>query len=174
MNFNKKIYFVFFLWIIFFFLLLKIGVFFFVGEFKNFSQNIVLQKKVQNLLELRIKDFENFQKNHFFYQSIFKKIENSFVNKEAPIEFMEFLEKEAKDASLSIKISPFVVSAKEKGYWVSLGFQILLQGNFSNCLRFLERVEQSPWLVEILQINVEKISEINDVRFSLKIKVFTK
>jgi len=25
-----------------------------------------------------------------------------------------------------------------------------------------------------LQINVEKISEINDVRFSLKIKVFTK
>lgn len=174
MNFNKKIYFIFFLWVVIFFLLLKFGVIFFAGEFKTFSQDIASQKKAQGLLESRIKDFTNFQKNYSFYQPIFEKLENSFVDKEAPIEFIEFLEKEANDANLAIKISPSTVNSKEKENWIPIGFQILLQGNFSNGLRFLERLEQCPWLVEILRVNIEKIPENNNIKLTLEIKVFAK
>lgn len=185
MNFNKKICFIFFLWVALFCFLLKLGIFFFIGELKGLSQSIILQRKVQNLLESRIEDFKGFQKNYSFYYPVFEKIENSFVDKEAPIEFIEFLEKEAKDANLSIKISPLAVDSGKKETWISMGFQVLLQGNFLNSLRFLERLEQCPWLVEILQVKIEKISEngkigepknleTNNAQFSLEIKVFSR
>jgi hypothetical protein len=177
MNFNKNTYtyFIFFLWIALFCFLLRFGIFFFVGEFRELSRGIVLQKKVQNLIESRIKDYENFIDNYSFYEPVFEKIENSFVDKKAPIEFIEFLEKEANDANLSIKIFSLVVdNSEKKENWTPIGFQILLEGNFSNGLRFLERIERCPWLVEISQLNVEKNSENNNVKFSMEIRVLAR
>jgi len=70
--------------------------------------------------------------------------------------------------------------------WESIGFQILLTGSFPNCLKFLEKLQISPWLLEIQMTEVKRITEkelqleelkdfsLGDVFFSIILKVYTK
>lgn len=181
---KNKIYLI----VIFLVLLLEVSTKFFLNslaELRSLSQRVIFQKKVEKLLELRVKNFENFQKNLPVFEEISQKIESSFVRKDAPIKFIEFLEKLAKDARISLKIKPLDLKKKENDLWEPVGFQITLLGKFSQCLRFLEKLERAPWLVEIYQLSIDRITEeklrfkefqdlkTGDVSFSLSFKTFS-
>jgi len=113
-----------------------------------------------------------------------EKIDDLFADPEVPIEFINFLEKNAGKSQLSIEISP--MAKKETEPWPSLSFQISTVGSFSNFLKFLEKLETGPYLIEISNLNVKKITEkelrsekfetfsLSDVNALFLIKVLTR
>jgi len=184
---NKRtIYAVLIIWVLIFGLLIRFGLLPLFEDVEENSRELAFQKEALQFLEFRIEDFEHFKENYSYYQSVLEKIDNSFVNQEVPIEFIEFLEKEAEKSGLSIRISPLTVARGGGDLGSPVGFQISLMGNFPDCLRFLERLEQSSFFVEISQLNISKASvkktmktgletvETGDVSFILKIKAFSK
>ena len=182
---KKKIYLILIIWVVLFGILIRFGLLFFIREFEKTSQGLAFQKRALQFFQLRIEDFENFQKNYSLYQPVFEKIDSSFVNREVPIEFIKFLEEEAKSSDLLIEISPLGIKPTKTDPWIPVGFQVSLEGPFSNCLRFLERLEQSSFFVEINQLDVRRIEEkkarlkeseglkTGDVSFILKFKAFS-
>jgi len=175
MSNNKKIYLALILWIVFFGILVNFYLIPSIRDLKEYCQRLAFQDKTQKFLEFRIEDFKNFQKKYPFYQPLLKKMENSFIDTETPIEFIDFLEQEAQKANISIYISPFSkVKTARNDFWKVINFKLTVKGDFSNCLKFLEKLEQSFWLIEITEVRVEKLQEEKGVNFSLNFNFFSK
>ncbi|MDI6883307.1 MAG: hypothetical protein QMC93_02430 [Patescibacteria group bacterium] len=181
---KKKIYLTPLIFGIFLLIFIFLGLLPQIKNLKKSSEDFVFQKNTLNLIESQIGNFQDFQENYSFYQLTLEKIKESFVDLEAPVNFIEFLERESKDSNVEIKISSSVSSPIKSDFWQELGFQILIGGAFSNCLRFLERLERGPYLVEISQLNIQRIEERTpqrdlegllkgDVIFSSEFKVFS-
>lgn len=179
---KQKIYLILIIWAVVFGILIRFGLLPFFEAIKKNSEELTFQRGALQFFQNRIEDFENYQKNYSLYQPIFEKIDNSFVDPEVPIEFIKFLEKEAEKSELLIKISPLTFTPGESQPGVPVGFQVSFEGSFSNCLRFVERLEQSSFLVEIPRLTVQRIGkkavaeglETGDISFILEIKVFSK
>jgi len=183
---KQKIYLTFLIFAVVFGLLIKFTVILFLEQLKLSSESLVSKKNALYISNRQLDGIKDFQKSYSLYEPILKNIDKSFVYPEAPIEFVEFLEEESKKFKLPTKISPISVSSDEGVFWPSVGFSILTEGRFSDCLKFLERLEQSPWFVEIFQLTVVKVSggslvagelseAINEkVMFTINLKVFSK
>lgn len=114
-----------------------------------------------------------------------KKIENLFIDPEVPIDLIKFLEQIAQDSKILINITS-VVSKTSGDDWNYMEFQINLIGSFPNFLRFLEKVENSSYLMEAQNLSVKRLNEqeftspkykqffSGDINANLTIKAFTK
>lgn len=152
---------------------------------KAASEGFAFQKKAQELFRLRVKDFENFKENYPLYREVLAKIDKSFVSSGAPVGFIGFLEELASSSNLAMDVEPLNLGKTEGELWPPIGFRILPKGSFPDFLRFLEKLERSPWLVEIFQLNLERVDEdkkrlkefealkIGDVSVYLKLKAFS-
>ena len=158
---KKKVYITLFIFSLLIGVLIRFGFFPVFQGLKESSQELLLQKKVLNLFQSQVGDLKNFQRDYSLFQPVLEKLQSSFIDKEVPIDFIEFLERETVKAGLSIKIFPFAISLSEKDPWLPVAFSISVGGVSSDYLRFLERLEQSPWLTEISQLNIERITERN-------------
>lgn len=158
---------------------------------KNDSKELVSQK--QKIISLE-KKIENLGKFQIIWQGIepdFQKIEKLFIDPEVPVEFISALEAIAKDCQMTIEISLTLSSGTEKDLWPSLFFQISSATSFSKFLKFLEKIETSPYLIEISSLNVRKLTEaelaqpflqkelgegnsLGDVAATFSLKVYTK
>jgi len=159
---------------------------------KNDSKELISQK--QKIISLE-KKIENLGKFQIIWQGIepdFQKIEKLFIDPEVPVEFISALEAIAKDCQMTIKISSFPSSRTEKDPWSSLFFQISSATSFSKFLKFLEKLETSPDLIEISSLNIRRLTEaefkstshqglvggegnnLGDVAATLSLKVYTK
>ena len=142
-------------------------------EIKAISQNLFFKKnKIVYLSEERenIKKIENLYKT---YQSDLDRIENLFVDPEIPIEFIGFLEKTATDSQIKLEIfsmtrvaarggdeqSSATTKKTEQEPWQSLSAQLLVTGSFSNFSKFLHKLENGPYLIEVLDLNTKKLTE---------------
>jgi len=103
----------------------------------------------------------------------FKKIDQFLIDPEVPIDLIRFWEKTAKDSEVSINIYSTVLKKSGNELWNSMGFQITLIGSFSHFLRFFEKVETGPYLVEIQNLNVKRLFA-GEVSINLAVEVFTK
>jgi len=134
---------------------------------------LTFQKEEENLQQLRM-IYQN-------YESNLRQINQVFVNYEVPVQFIEFLEKTAQISQQEINISLPFAKKEDKDPWPSLTFQISTKGSFPSFLRFLDKIENSPYLIEILNLNVKKITQrgsqeasLGEVEGNLLIKVFTR
>ena len=141
------------------------------------SQELVSQKENLAVLENKITNLEKFK---IIYQDLglfLKQIDNLFVNAEVPIEFISFLEEKAKESKIDIDISLGQSGKAGKDSWSSLSFQISSVGSFPNFLSFLERIENSAYLVEIQNLNISHTGKgefsTNEVKANFLIKVYT-
>ena len=142
-------------------------------EIKAISQNLFFKKnKIVYLSEERenIKKIENLYKT---YQSDLDRIENLFVDPEIPIGFVDFLEKTATSSQIKLEISSMTRAAAKGGDeqssattkkteqepWQSLSAQLLVTGSFSNFSKFLHKLENGPYLIEVLDLNTKKLTE---------------
>jgi hypothetical protein len=149
------------LFIIFFGIILAVLACFslFTGIQKN-SQDYVAQREAIANLEANFENQKNLKSVLQDYELNFKKFENFFIEQDAPIEFFEFLENKAKHCSLSIEISSSSVEeSEEKNKYLNL--QIKLKGNEQNFLRFLEQIENSDYLIEVIGLNLRKADKEN-------------
>ena len=153
---------------------------------KNNSEDLVSKKQKLVSLEAKI---ENLEKSQSIWKEIepnLKKIDQLFIDSRVPVEFISFLETTARDCELPIEISPALPGKIEEDPWPSLFFQISSTASFPKFLRFLVKIETSPYLIEIQNLNTRKLTErelklkefekfsLGGVKATLSIKVYTK
>lgn len=155
-------------------------------EIKNSSEELISEKQKLTSLERKIANLEEFQSLWSKIEPNFKKADQLFIDPEVPVKFINFLEATAKDCGVPIEISSALPTKIEKDPWPSLFFQISSTSSFSKFLRFLAKIEASPYLIEIQNLNVRRLTEkelklkefekysLGDVETTLSIKVYTK
>ena len=163
-------------------------IFFFVyplfKEIKKNSEDLITFRKELISLEAKIENLRKFKEIFQTLQPDLEKIDKLLVDSEVPIDFIKFLEKTAIDSQVLIEISATSSKTIQTDPWPSLGFQIILTSSFQNYLKFLEKLETSPYLIEIQNLIVRRLSEneirlmprtfsLGDVKATLSIKVFT-
>ena len=112
------------------------------------------------------------------------KADSLFFNADIPVDFINFLEKTASTSDVSIKISSVTSAKKSKeNPWPFLVFNLEVSGDFSDFARFIERIHNSPYLIEIENINIKRIQQKNSkeekripviVSSNFSLKVITK
>lgn len=137
-------------------ILVLILILFLLQEISKSSQALILQKKDLISFEQRRKNLENFREKYKTHQQNLEKINNFFVDSTLPIEFMDFLEKFILNSQSSIKISLTKEITEPEP---ALSFNILFSGSFSNLLELIDKLENSPYLIEITNLNVRKIAQ---------------
>jgi len=140
------------------------------------SKELTSQKENLALLEAKAANLERFKNLYSGLKEILEKIDDLFVNAEVPVEFIGFLEDTSSESNLTIKMVPS--GEEEGGYWPSLSFQITCMGSFDDLLKFLEKLENSPYLIEIKNVSIgdlpEKEALQGEVKATFSLKVFAK
>ena len=138
------------------------------------SKELTSQKENLAVLEAKAANLERFKNLYSGLREILEKIDDLFVNAEVPVEFIGFLEDTSSKSNLTIKIVPSTQKA-EGDHWPSLSFQMTNKGSFDAFLKFLEKLENSPYLMEIKNVNVSNLPEKEalpgwiEATFSLKV-----
>ncbi|MFH1643053.1 MAG: hypothetical protein ABH967_00200 [Patescibacteria group bacterium] len=151
------------------------------------SEEMIAQKKSFLSSEIRMKNLQSFKKSLLDINVASEKANNLLINEKAPVEFVRFLEKSAIRTNIVMSISAAQPSkSTKKNTWSSISFQIETFSTFPNFLKFLERIEFSPYLIEINNLNVRHIAEgelsaeeietfsVKDVKGQFTMRVFTK
>jgi len=175
--------------IIILFLLLIVSFLFLFGPLfngiKQDSEKFSSQEEQISLLENRIENLGNFKKTSIENEPNLKKIDSLFIDTAVPVDFITFIEKTADSLGLSHKISPNSLVKNEQDKWTSLVFEVNLDGSFPNLMKFLEKMENSPYLIKIQKLNINSLSEgtiktkiikevsSGDVEAVISIEVFT-
>lgn len=153
----------------------------FYGIIKASQDFLIKKQKIQSMIttEEEIKQMEESLKT---WQVNLDKIENLFLNSsEIPLEFIKFLEKNASDdPNIRIKIVSIIKEKEvnEKNIWPCFVFKISIDSSsFINLLRFINKLETSSYLIEIVKLDIKKTmseKEIFNIKAVLHIKVFSK
>lgn len=154
-------------------------------EIKRGSAELVSQKENLVSLEVKIKNIKEFEALYPDLKPNLEKIDALFVDREVPVEFISFLEKLSADCGLDFSLSLGSQKKAAEDPRLSLNFQINLDGTFLNLSKFLEKLESSPYLIEIQEIAVNKLeragvkkeaeeSAVSNVKAALSVKVYTK
>ena len=153
-----------------------------IGFSKNSDELIGLRKELAAFQD-KSESLENAKKAYLSWQSSLEKIDKMFIDADAPIDFIKFLEKTSSDCSLKSDISSTASSQKsDSNVWNSLSFQLVLTGSFNNVLKFLDKIETGPYLISEGNLNIRELamgeagsgSSSGDVSAVLEIKVYTK
>jgi len=140
-----------------------LGVYPLFSDIQEQSQQFILYKKSREELALRMNELAASQDLPSYYP-IVRPIE--------PLDFVEFLEKEAEATNLYVKTTAF--PPKKEEAWLAADFGLDLSGSPSDFLTFLEKLESASYLINISSFNILKGEEENTIQASLSGKVYGK
>ncbi len=127
------------------------------------------------ILEKRAENIKNLEKSQDIIQKREEQIASVFVDLKTPVKFIGFLEQTIEENNLFFNINPQTVRKEDLDDWGSLRLQINLRGDFFNFINFLQEIEKAPFLLEILNITVQREQDLSEeVSASLLIKIFGK
>jgi hypothetical protein len=132
------------------------------------SEELLLERNKISSLSRQTQEQERGTALYRTYQESFKMIENAFIDPDIPVEFIRFLEKVAFDTNIQLTITSVTRKVMKEDPWPSLQFQISLEGFPADFLKFLEKIELSPYLTEVLDLTLK------DKTANMTIKVYTK
>jgi len=144
-----------------------------INSLKKSSQDLISQRKELISFSEKKENFKNLEKIYQANQKKLEEIELLFIDPETPIDFIDFLENTAKDPQVSIKISLAPEKKQESDFGPTLSFNISRESSYPNFLKFLEKLENGPYLIEIQNLNIKKLEE-EKISAALQIKVLTK
>ncbi|MFH1509805.1 MAG: hypothetical protein ABID67_01485 [Candidatus Nealsonbacteria bacterium] len=161
-----------------FFLIFFISIFFLViyplfKDIQSSAKELSLQENKLITLQLKIDGLEQFKNVYKGLEGDLKKKDDLLVNLEVPVEFINFLENEAQQSNLDFEITSANNYTDNFNPWSYIIFQATANGNFSNLVKFLERVENDLYLIEIININIKEAGDSN-IKTTFSIKVFSK
>lgn len=186
MSITKKIYLSLVIFIITSLCLIVFIILFLFSGIEKYSQEIPIQKKNISSLQAKIENIEKFKDFYGEIKPNLEKINSLFVDPEVPVDFIGFLEKTSRDCDILINTSLISGKKSDKDSWNSLSFQIVSNSSYPKFLIFLEKIENSPYLIEIQSLNIRRLSEddikkkdfsgssAGDISANLAIKVYTK
>jgi len=149
-----------------------------IKDIKNESLNLVMQKNEEFSFKEQMFFLEKFN------QEIFLKYEEALIDSKNPIILIKFLENTAKESNvtLDILLTPSLAQKIGTDIWPSISMQIKFSGSFQNTLKFINKLENSPYFlsIESLKMNKseEKVKVKNITSIIIKtdclLKIFTK
>jgi Tfp pilus assembly protein PilO len=176
MTVRKKIYLTIFIFVIAVFTLVFLVVAPLFKGIRNHASDLLAAKEERAGLIGEIENLSEFKKQFQEYKANLEKIDSLLVDSEIPIEFIRFLEKLASDSGVSMEMYP--LSAAESGNqdWDILGYQLSVSGPFLNFSRFLEKLENSSYLIEVQDMSLQKTAGDGTVKIQANfiIEVFAK
>ena len=151
-------------------------------QIKETSLAILDQKKNLVSSEESEKDLKEFKVIFPGIKQNIDKADALFINYEAPLDFKGFLEKTASDHQLSFKISSVSLGQEQLGQFIL--FQLSSTGDYQNFLKFLDKLENSQYLIKIQKLDISRggsvgsgslpIEPTASINASFSIKVFAK
>lgn len=175
MKLKQKIYFTIGFLMVFFVAIVFFAILPLFSDIKNNSQELINAKNEIVSFDAEIDNSGIVKEQYLLSKENFDKIETLFVDSEVPISFIRFLQKTAKDSGVSAEI--FAGSGEAGKPWPALYFQLSTKSNFLELARFLEKLENSTYLIEIKNLNIfisDNDKKINNVGANFLIKVFAK
>ncbi len=146
---------------------------------KQASSDLLYYKKKLALVRGEVANFQDFEAHHQLYLQNLQEMNSLvqsqlFIDKEVPLELVSFCQEEALRENLQFQITPLKVSSQEEkeAPFDFLTLRIRLEGEFPHLLRFLKRLENSQWLIQVQQINISKQEDTTEA--NLLIRVYAK
>lgn len=179
MSMEKRIYLT--IAIVSFLTILMVGfvIFPLFDQIKDNSKELISQKKMSLELETKIANLEKFKDIHIDLQYFLNQVDDLFVDSRVPIEFISFLEGASQEFQIESEILSVSEKRIEKDFWPHLTFQVVSSGFFPDFLKFLEKIENGPYLIELQNMTVNKLPQRDDfnlanIRVAFSLKVFAK
>lgn len=126
-------------------------------EIKKNSNAILSNKNQAVLTEAEMGELDDFKRKYQSYKPKLEVIEKLFVNSKNPIDFVKFLEKISVDYKLVSDINLIPSQNKSEDGFLLSTFQISSKGDISNVLKFIEKLEMGPYLIEVQKVNARKL-----------------
>lgn len=130
------------------------------NELASFTVQDELRREGKALYQKHITDLE--------------RMDNLFIDPEVPLELLSFLEREAAAVKMPTDVISITSKPADKDPWPSLIIKLSGLGDFASFLRFLEKVETGPYLIEVLDVTAKKLPNGAGVDTTMSIKVYTK
>jgi len=152
----------------------------FFSTIKKNANDLINSKKETASLVLEIENLSALAEQYQENEPDFSKIDLLFADPEVPINFIRFLEQLSSDSKVSAKISlgsGTGGSGSQEQPWPSLYFQLSTESSFLDLSRFLDKLENAPYLIEIQNLSLSKPEgkdNAQNVSANFLIKVFTK
>ena len=164
MNFQQKIYFSILLIAVIFFLLVLLCILPALRNIVETSSQLALRRQQLASIGLLSQNFEDFEKNFRSYEQGLEEMENllkqeSLIDPEIPISFINFFKEQAAGLNLALKISPTGLYQEGNGFWDYMSFRVDGTGRFTDMMRFVEKLENGRWLVEETSLNITRQEE---------------
>jgi hypothetical protein len=122
------------------------------------SRDLITVKGDRDFFSEEKKNIEKFEDVFKEIEPSLQKIDGFFVSSEVPIEFMSFLEKLALESNVSVKNPSVNLVESNKSSWPFLNFNLEVSGSFSSFSRFVEKLENSSYLIQVQNLNIKKIN----------------
>ena len=181
-GFSKKIYIYSFCFAILCSLLVCFVVIPLLESIKENSKKVVLEKREQLFLSQEKENLKGFKAVFQEIEPDLNKIDTLFISSSIPIDFINFLEELASNSNVTLGVSS--LSLKEKDSWSILELNLETSGSFVNFSRFVEKLENSIYLIEIYDLHIKKLGDISEedmgvisignVAVSMSLRVFAK
>lgn len=151
-----------------------------VQRIKNNSQELIREKEQKNYFFL---EKSNLQGSRAVYEKItpdLGKVDDIFLVGKTPIELelIKFLEKAASDFNISIKISSVGSENKKENQLSFMTVNLEASGSFNDFFKFLDRIENGNYLVEINNLIINRSTDNESVNggvlSSVSLNVFKK
>jgi|SRR3989344_3099377 len=154
---KNTIYFIIAMFIPFFLGLIFFMIYPIFQSVRNHSEEFVaIQKKIL-LIDQQNKEVVDFKKKYDTYKASLENLQTLFVNSQNPVDFIEFIEKTAKEEGIS-DLNTTIVSnpVTSKTAQAVLTFRVSFTANFSNIVRFVEKMEKGNYLARVRQLGIKQ------------------
>jgi len=154
-----------------------------LNEIRSISKEFQSIKENQNFLHLQINEIKKFNQALDSYKPAFRRADEIFIDPQAPIDFINFLEKKPQELNISLQTSSISLPQIQSESLTEITFDVIIHGPFINFLKFLKTIENSHYLIVIEDIVISEMTERDAIRFgfnepiiesSMSIKLFTK
>ncbi|MDD5750346.1 MAG: hypothetical protein PHU56_01690 [Candidatus Pacebacteria bacterium] len=113
----------------------------------------------------------DFQKNIDDLKNYTDIVQSAFIDSSAPVQFLKFLEKQAARYDLQLTTSPFDSPAVKEDIWSSVGVRVKAEGDLADCLRLVEALENSQWVINITRLDLQKAASDDDSQAALSLDI---
>lgn len=131
-----------------------------VSKIKSASVSLAQQKEAFNNLEVKQRNFYEFNREYQQIKPDLGKIESAFIEEEKILDFIVALENIAKQSGnkYEIKVIERLAGGTEQGGAKSINFQISLKGSYPSLVRFLVSLEGMPYMNKVATLQIQRIS----------------
>jgi hypothetical protein len=125
------------------------------GSIKNNAGRLLSMKNEILLIDQENKAIDDFKKKYDGYKPNLDNLGTIFVDSQNPVHFIEFMEKTAKEEAINdLNTNIIASSSNTKDPQKILTFKLSFTSDFSNIVRFTEKMEKGTYLVKINQLEI--------------------